>query len=166
MPDTGAYATGAYLACFDETLGVVRVTTAIAAPPDRVFEALTNPVRITTWWGAEGARLHCRVTLRRGGEWRVASRDEVEPPVVYGHYLIVEPPRVLAFTCLAGRHGFLQTVVRCELSSADIVGAPGTRLALAQTGFAGRLAAGRAQVGVWGERLVRLAAHLGGARAD
>lgn len=47
----------------------------IAAPPDRVFDALTDPRQMTQWWGEKGLyRLtENKVDLRVGGKWSTAG---------------------------------------------------------------------------------------------
>ncbi len=47
----------------------------IAAPPDRVFEALVDPGQILQWWGQVGVYRCTKFAsdLRRGGQWRSAG---------------------------------------------------------------------------------------------
>jgi uncharacterized protein YndB with AHSA1/START domain len=43
----------------------------IAAPPDRVFQALTDPAQMPLWWGEKGMYriTECKNDLRPGGKW-------------------------------------------------------------------------------------------------
>jgi uncharacterized protein YndB with AHSA1/START domain len=43
----------------------------IAAPPARVFEAITDPHQTPKWWGQEGVYriTDCKADLRPGGKW-------------------------------------------------------------------------------------------------
>jgi uncharacterized protein YndB with AHSA1/START domain len=80
----------------------------IAAPPSRVFEAITDPKQRAQWWGVKAPGPHgvvaFRVTdaqsdLRVGGKW---SNDGVRGDGtafrVEGTYLEINPPRLLVHT--------------------------------------------------------------------
>src|SRR5207244_1304791 len=70
----------------------------IAAPPARVFEAITNPKQMPLWWGQQD--IH-RITawkadLRPGGKWSGAgAHADGTPFTIEGEYLEVDPPRLL-----------------------------------------------------------------------
>ena len=51
--------------------GLVKVVADIAAKPEAVFKALTDPAELAQWWGAEGIYRTERwsVDLRQGGKW-------------------------------------------------------------------------------------------------
>src|SRR5213594_3042264 len=76
-------------------------TLHIAAPPQRVFRALTDPTELMRWWtGDEEYRcLKWECDLRVGGrwvtEWTHPSRGELH---LGGEYSEVDPPRLLAYT--------------------------------------------------------------------
>ncbi|HKG95167.1 MAG TPA: SRPBCC domain-containing protein [Gemmatimonadaceae bacterium] len=115
---------------------VVRTVVDIAAPPARVFEALTDPRRLAAWWGGDGARvLDCDADVRPGGAWRVRT---AEPPngaerEAAGEYRVVDPPRRLEQSWRAtGDEG--PSVVRYDLEPLDVGGADGTRLTVTHTG--------------------------------
>ena len=44
----------------------------IAAPPERVFAAITDPQQVTKWWGQQNMYTitHWQNDLRPGGKWR------------------------------------------------------------------------------------------------
>jgi uncharacterized protein YndB with AHSA1/START domain len=133
----------------------------IAAPPARVFDAITDPKQRARWWGIEPSSnsepqagsqkvMPFRVTeaksdLRVGGEW---SNDGVwggTPFRLEGKYLEIDPPRLLVHTRYADFVGF-DTVVRWELEPRDVHGlygsgshrmGTGTLLRVRHSGFAG-----------------------------
>jgi uncharacterized protein YndB with AHSA1/START domain len=125
----------------------------IAAPPARVFEALTDPAQMPKWWGQQGVYriTECQADLRRGGKW--SSRGvgaDGKAFVVEGEYLEVDPPRLLVQTWIPSWTGPLTTVVRWELEPTDVHGlhpngprraGTGTLVKVRQEGFAGDRAA-------------------------
>lgn len=123
----------------------------IAAPPARVFEAITDPKQRASWWGLKGL---FRVTdsqhdLRLGGKWfDVGITDDGRPFRVEGEYLEIDPPRVLTYTRIANFAGNIETVVRWELEPRDVHGlhasgthrvGTGTLVKVRHSGFAGHL---------------------------
>jgi len=93
----------------------------IAAPPERVFQALVDPQQVVKWWGGEGEGQSFRCTvfqcdLRPGGKWRSAGVDAHGHPFeVVGEYLEVDPTRLLVHTWMASWTGGVETTVRWEL---------------------------------------------------
>jgi uncharacterized protein YndB with AHSA1/START domain len=121
----------------------------IAAPPARVFQAITDPNQMPKWWGQEGLY---RITewkgdLRRGGLWSsVGVGADGVSFRVEGEYLEVDPPRLLVHTWIASWSGSLKTIVRWELEAQSVHGlhpsgprkaGVGTLLRVRQEGFAG-----------------------------
>ncbi len=107
----------------------------IAAPPERVFQALTDPQQLLQWWGQQGIYRGTRwnTDVRPGGKWRsegVSDRDG-NPFHVEGEYLQVDPPRLLEYTWIASWTGSIKTIVRMELEAKS----GGTMLRLRHTGF-------------------------------
>jgi uncharacterized protein YndB with AHSA1/START domain len=110
----------------------------IAAPPERVFEALVEPQQIAEWWrndtvSLEGVELEPRV----GGRWGYQTNKAVDGKNrfrVQGEILEYDPPRLLAYTWRANLHRdpARSTVVRWELTP---VGG-GTRVKLTHSGLA------------------------------
>jgi len=101
----------------------------IAAPPVRVFEAITDPKQRAQWWGQKGT---FRVTesisdLRVGGKY---SNEGVGPngtPFhLEGKYLEIDPPRLLVHTRIADFVGNIETVVRWELEPREVHGLHGS----------------------------------------
>ena len=89
----------------------------IAAPPERVFQAITDPSQTLQWWGQSGMY---RITewkgdLRPGGKWSsVGVGADGKSFRVDGEYLEVDPPRLLVHTWFATWCAELKTVVRWE----------------------------------------------------
>lgn len=130
----------------DTDKGTVNVIADIAAKPERVFRALTNPAELAQWWGAEGVYRteKWEVDLRPGGKWKsyiaVPEGAEMSDPrtpeqqTVEGEYITVDPPRLLEFTWSPSWDGFQVTRVRCEIEPT----ATGSRLTVIHSGFTGR----------------------------
>ena len=73
----------------------------IAAPPARVFQAISDPAQIPRWWGQDGLYHVTKSTMdvRPGGKWRSDGRGaDGTDFYVEGEYLEVDPPRLLVHT--------------------------------------------------------------------
>jgi uncharacterized protein YndB with AHSA1/START domain len=113
------------------TSATVCATAEIAAPPEQVFEALTDPGQLAAWWGsADSYRTHdWKVDARPGGRWSVRTTDASGAEAsAHGEYRVVDPPRVLEYTWRASWDGFAPTTVRFELAPAVVGGVSGTRV--------------------------------------
>jgi uncharacterized protein YndB with AHSA1/START domain len=131
-------------------LDAIQAEIFVAAPPERVFQAITDPTQMAKWWGQNGVY---RVTggqsdLRPGGKWvsTGVGADGAEFRVE-GEYLEVDPPRRLVHTWKKPSWApGLETIVRWELephgvhrlqgSTPQKVGT-GTLVKLHHYGFAG-----------------------------
>jgi uncharacterized protein YndB with AHSA1/START domain len=107
----------------------------IAAPPERVFQALTDPRQLLQWWGQTGM-YRCtdwKADVRPGGQWRSDGVSDVDgaPFHVSGEYVEIDPPRVLAYTWIPSFAGLIQTLVRWELEAAP----GGTLVRMHHSGF-------------------------------
>jgi uncharacterized protein YndB with AHSA1/START domain len=114
----------------------VTVEVEVAAPPERVFQALTDPTQVLAWWGQEpSVELSlCEMDARPGGRWRFRWRPSpgTEKGAIYeqlrqngaaeyeahGEVLDYMPPRLLVWSWIANWHADPKhpTVVRWELS--------------------------------------------------
>ena len=133
----------------------------IAAPPERVFRALTDPRQVLAWWSEDGKYRTTKWELdpRVGGKWRTTGIDGAGAEWVgSGEVVEWDPPWVLAHTWEFDRHaaqGFPKTTVRYELERAG----QGTRLRLTHQGFAGHRAALDDYRGGWPGALALLRAY-------
>jgi len=127
----------------------IQVEFHIAAPPERVFQALTDPHQLLQWWGQKGMYRCTNWTtdVRVGGRWRSegVSDTDGKPFHVGGEYLEVTPPRLLVYTWIASWTGPLKTVVRWELTPDS----NGTRVRLSHSGFAQAPAAAHTHYQGW-----------------
>lgn len=129
----------------------VVVEVFVAAPPARVFEAITDPKQTAQWWGQKGMY---RVTaaeadVRPGGKWSTTGVGEDGTKfMVHGEYLEVDPPKLLVHTWNPNYSDLKGTVVRWELEPHSLHGlrdkgpqkvGTGTRVRILHSGFAGHL---------------------------
>jgi uncharacterized protein YndB with AHSA1/START domain len=120
----------------------------IAAPPERVFQAISEPEQLSRWWGQNGLY---RITersadIRLGGKWFCSGKGaDGKEFSVEGEYLEVDPPRRLVHTWTASYTGTLKTVVYWDLEPQPIHGlhpsgprkaGTGTLVKLRHEGFA------------------------------
>ncbi|HTJ47456.1 MAG TPA: SRPBCC domain-containing protein [Kofleriaceae bacterium] len=120
----------------DLDAGTILATVDIAAPPERVFRALTTE-EITRWWGSADRHQVTKFTadLRVGGRWRSEGHGKDGAPFsVEGEYVVVDPPRLLVHTWVAPWDGGNTTTVSYTLDAID----GGTRVTLRHDGFADR----------------------------
>ena len=90
----------------------------IAAPPERVFQALVDPLQVLQWWGQQGIyrSTEFQSDLRRGGKWRtVGVNAEGRNFEASGEYLEIDPPHLLVYSWVASWTGNAKTTVRWEL---------------------------------------------------
>jgi len=128
---------------------VVTAEIFIAAPPQRVFEALTDPKQAPQWWGQEGLYriTEYRGDVRVGGKWAsVGVGADGKEFRVDGEYLEIDPPRRLVYTWIASFMGPQKTTVHWELEPRDVHGlqqsgprkrGTGTMVKIRHEGFAG-----------------------------
>ena len=76
---------------------VVTAEIFIAAPRERIFQALTDPRQALQWWGQNGKyRLReFHMDVRVGGKWSCAGQSVTMggPINIGGEFLQVDPPR-------------------------------------------------------------------------
>ena len=130
----------------------VVVEIEIAAPPGRVFMALTDPKQLFAWWGKEPSNelLAFEMDARPGGRWSFRGRPapgadhgEVGEQLkrngarefeAHGEILEYVPPRLLVWSWIANwhEHPTHPTTVRWELTQTRT----GTRVRIAHSGLA------------------------------
>lgn len=128
---------------------VVQAEIFIAAPPERVFQAITDPSQTSRWWGQQGVYCITERTadFRAGGKFSsVGVRADGTPFRVDGEYLEIDPPRLLVHTWVASWTASMKTVVRWELEPHEVHGlqasgprkvGTGTTVRVLHRGFAG-----------------------------
>ena len=81
----------------------------IAAPPERVFQALTQADQLVQWWTSETCpREFWQMDVRRGGRWHFKNKPSATMAIngvnvfeAIGEILEFDPPRVLVYTWIA-----------------------------------------------------------------
>jgi uncharacterized protein YndB with AHSA1/START domain len=76
------------------------ITRIFNAPRDRVFEAYTDPKKMTRWWGPRRFTLVIdKMDVKPGGAWRILNRDaEGNEFAFHGVYHEVSKPSRLVYT--------------------------------------------------------------------
>jgi uncharacterized protein YndB with AHSA1/START domain len=127
---------------------IINAEIFVAAPPERVFQALTDPSQMPRWWGQQGMYRVTKfeVDLRPGGKWSsVGVGADGTSFRVDGEYVEVDPPRLLVHTWTPSFSEHAQTLVRWELESRPVHGlqtsgpnrmGTGTLVRMQHTGFA------------------------------
>jgi uncharacterized protein YndB with AHSA1/START domain len=123
----------------------------VAAPPARVFEAITDPRQTAQWWGQKGMYriIESQGDVRPGGKWSTRGRgDDGTEFTVHGEYLEIDPPRLLVHTWNPSFSNIRETVVRWELEPQEVHGlhqqgphkvGTGTLVRIRHSGFAGNI---------------------------
>ena len=117
--------------------GRILASVEIAAPPRRVFRALTTSADVTAWWGSpeDYRTTGWEADLRPGGKWRSEGISaDGKPFFVEGSFVTIDPPRKLVQTWKPAWDGGHETTLTFRLDPID----GGTRLTLSHEGFAGR----------------------------
>jgi uncharacterized protein YndB with AHSA1/START domain len=113
----------------------------IAAPPERVFQALIDPKQVMSWWTSPECQIErFAMEPRKGGRWTYDTKQSqlnvngVTKFHCDGEVLEYDPPRRLAYTWIANWHDdkTRRTVVRWELTPK----AGGTQLKVTHSGLA------------------------------
>lgn len=108
----------------------------IAAPPQRVFQAIVDPSQVLRWWGQTGIYrcMEFQSDLRPGGKWRSAGVSGGGRAFeASGEYLEVDPPHLMVQSWMASWTGDVKTMVRWELESTK----QGTLVRIRHSGLAG-----------------------------
>jgi uncharacterized protein YndB with AHSA1/START domain len=116
------------------TEGVVLATVDVAASPERVFTALTDPTELVQWWGVPGEyrSVEWTIDLRVGGRWELRGYGtDGHLFLVEGEYLAIEAPTRLVLRWRPSWEPGPDTTVSYRLEA--IPG--GTRITLRHDGF-------------------------------
>ena len=107
----------------------------VAASPQRVYAALTDPAELAAWRGSEESyrTFDWESDLRVGGKRNCKAENRITglKSTIKGEYLEIDPPRVLAFSWEPSWEKVHPTVVRIELTAI----ATGTRVLLTHSGW-------------------------------
>jgi uncharacterized protein YndB with AHSA1/START domain len=78
----------------------LKLSSSVQTPPQRVFEAMTDPDQVTESWGPEGFTCpEVTLDVRVGGAYRIAMQPpEGELFHLVGEYVEVRSPSRLAYT--------------------------------------------------------------------
>jgi uncharacterized protein YndB with AHSA1/START domain len=126
----------------------------IAAPPERVFQAIIDPKQVMAWWTSPECQIESfEFEPRRGGRWRYATKQTkmdvngVSKFHIEGEVLEYDPPRLLAYTWVANYHEdrAQRTVVRWELTPAGA----GTHVKVTHSGLAKLPTSRKSYTGGW-----------------
>lgn len=144
----------------------------VAAPPARVFQAITDPNQMPRWWGAHDMYriTDWKADLRVGGKWSsVGVGVDGTAFHIDGEYLEIDPPRLLVHTWNASWTGPIKTVVRWELEPHSVHGlhangpqraGTGTLVKIRHEGFAANPAAAAGHSEGWKRVMGWLLAYL------
>lgn len=139
----------------------VLVEVFIAAPPARVFQAISDPAQLPRWWGQSGLYHVTKSTMdvRPGGKWRSDGVGaDGQTFYVEGEYLEVDPPRLLVHTWRGSYGPQLTTTVRWELEPQTVnalhpsgpkKSGTGTLLRVRQEGFKGDVSSASGHMEGW-----------------
>ena len=128
----------------------------IAAPPERVFQALTDTRQLIKWWNSE--KCPCegwQMDARPGGKWRASFKVDQKARANYsvsefdhtGEIMEIDPPRLLVYSWFANFHEdpSIRTTVRWELTAT----AQGTKVKVTHSGLSKLPAARKDYAGGW-----------------
>lgn len=126
----------------------------IAAPPERVFQALTDGGELGRWFRDPGCPTKVwEMDARVGGQYHYATEkgtvvvNEVSEFECHGEIVEMDPPRLLVYSWIANWHidKTLRTMVRWELRPA----AGGTHVVVTHSGLASEEVARKDYSGGW-----------------
>jgi uncharacterized protein YndB with AHSA1/START domain len=141
----------------DLSKGSILARVEVAAPPERVFRAITEEV--SAWWGSVDTYhvSEWHSDLRVGGRWTSMGRGrDGQPFSVSGTYVEIDPPHRLVHTWEAPWDGGNVTTVRYQLDPTE----EGTRVTLSHDGFGDRAASCDGHAEGWEQVLEWMKAHL------
>jgi uncharacterized protein YndB with AHSA1/START domain len=130
----------------------------VAAPPERVFRALTDSRELVEWWGQKGMfrATHWDVDLRVGGKWRCDAEMRGNTFWMSGEFLEIDPPKLLVYTWLSSMPGETPSTVRIDL----VPESNGTRLKVRHSGLAAHPAAMVNYKGMWPSMVAWLRGYI------
>jgi uncharacterized protein YndB with AHSA1/START domain len=151
------------VACHGD-IGKIHSTTEIAARPEAVFHALTDPIDLAQWWGSDNTyhTYDWAIDLRVGGTWSCrATEHDGSPATMHGEFRAVQSPTRLELTWCASWDDFQPTEICYELVATDC----GTRVRVTHSGFDGRLASCERHADGWRRVMGWLTRHTAAVHA-
>lgn len=145
-------------AAADLERGIILASVVIAAPAERIFQALASK-EITRWWVRPGVfdTREWEGDVRPGGTWQASGVARGQSYTLEGEFLEVDPPRALVHTWKSVERPSAETTLDYGLD--DIDGA--TRVTLRHSGFAVPEVCEQTRIG-WETSFNRLAELLAG----
>ena len=143
--------------------GTILAAITVAAAPERVFRALTEPDELMRWWGSDALyrSTSWKIDLRPGGKWRSEGKGaDGRPYWVEGTFVVVDPPRRLAYTW---NHSWPTTGEEAPETLVTWVLVPsgaGTLVTLTHSGFVPKSEDVRAHGAGWDRVLGWMKAHV------
>ncbi len=137
----------------------------IAAPPERVFQALIDPKQVRQWWTGDQCPIESfAMEAKAGGRWHYETKQgtyEVNGVTKFhcdGEVLEYDPPRRLAYSWFANWQDDpkARTVVRWELTPK----AGGTQVKMTHSGLAKLPIARKDYSGGWPGLIAQLKSFL------
>jgi uncharacterized protein YndB with AHSA1/START domain len=137
----------------------------IAAPPERVFRALSDAGQLKVWFGSPDCPVKSwNMDARLGGRYSYATErgkiaiNGVDDFLCHGEIVEYDPPRVLAYTWIANWHDdpSRSTLVRWELTPK----LGGTRVKVTHSGLSTLPVARKDYSGGWPEVVEMLKKHV------
>jgi uncharacterized protein YndB with AHSA1/START domain len=126
----------------------------IAAPPERVFQALVDQKQVMQWWTSDDCQIESfSLEPRQGGRWTYdtcPTKMNINGTSKFhcdGEVLEYDPPRVLAYSWIANWHDrpAQRTAVRWELAASK----GGTLVRVTHSGLADLPVARKDYSGGW-----------------
>jgi uncharacterized protein YndB with AHSA1/START domain len=147
--------------------GTIIATAELAAPPERVFQALTTD-EVERWWGHSDFYRQTGWTaeLRVCGPWSVTVRfADGGTNFGSGEFVEIEPPRKIVMTRKFDKHplqGTRETTITYRLDPI----ATGTRVTVRDEGFVGRAEAAYGNAEHWERVLGWLGTYINSENAS
>jgi len=147
---------GTARAVADTAEGYILATLEVAAPAQRVFQALASS-DIVDWWVRPGVfdTREWKGDLSVGGHWEASGLARGQQYTLEGEFLEIEAPRLLSHTWRLVGAPAPQTTVTYLLSEVD----GGTRITLRHAGFPAGESSINTCIG-WETSLARLGEYL------
>lgn len=80
----------------DQGAHTIRLTRVFDAPRTEIFEAWTQPRRVTSWWDPAGEPLTaCEIDLRPGGAFKFVTKHRPDMPFAGIYHEIAAPDRLV-----------------------------------------------------------------------